>query len=100
MANNTVQRDVLRGGPGDDFIYPSHGTTRVDAGPGKDYIWAFYGNGTIDCGPGDDTARVRLGGAFKLRGCEHVQHFCAFGANGRGGCRKPGEPATGDRKTP
>jgi hypothetical protein len=89
--NNTHQRDVLRGGAGNDFIYPSHGPTQVDAGPGKDYIWAFYGKGTIDCGPGYDTVRVRTNGAFKLRGCEVVGHFCQHGPNGKGGCLKPGE---------
>src|SRR5829696_1967564 len=31
--NNGRQRDVLRGGAGDDWIYPSHGRTVVDAGP-------------------------------------------------------------------
>lgn len=88
-GNSTGQRDVLRGGPGGDYIYPSHGTTRVIAGAGNDYIWAFYGRGTIDCGPGRDTVRVRLNGAFHLRGCEIVNHFCAYGSDGRGGCRKP-----------
>jgi hypothetical protein len=91
-GNTTSQRDVLRGGPGNDWIYPSHGVTTVLAGAGDDHVWAFYGRGTIDCGPGDDTVRVRLGGAFRVRNCEHVNHFCAFGNNGHGGCRKPGEP--------
>jgi hypothetical protein len=89
--NNTIQRDVLNGGAGNDFIYPSHGTTRVSAGPGNDYIWAFYGGGVIDCGPGNDRVRVRLETKFKLRNCETVGHFCAFGADGHGGCYKPGE---------
>jgi Ca2+-binding RTX toxin-like protein len=91
QGNTTSQRDVLRGGPGDDFIYPSHGTTRVDAGPGRDSIWAFYGKGTIDCGPGDDTARVRENGAFRTRNCERIRHFCQFGSKPNGDCRKPGE---------
>jgi hypothetical protein len=90
--NNTRQRDVLRGGPGDDFIYPSHGTTRVDAGAGNDFIWAFYGKGTINCGPGSrDVARIRENGAFKTRNCERIQHFCQFGSNSDGSCKKPGE---------
>ena len=89
--NNTRQHDVLRGGPGNDFLYPSHGTNAVDGGPGNDYIWAFYGHGVIDCGPGQDTVRVRMNGAYRLRGCEVVNHFCAFGSDGRGGCLKPGE---------
>jgi Ca2+-binding RTX toxin-like protein len=89
--NNGRQRDVLSGGSGNDWIYPSHGRTVVRGGSGRDYVWAFYGRGTIDCGPGRDTARVRMNGAFKLRGCEVVKHFCAHGSNGRGGCLKPGE---------
>lgn len=93
--NTTRQRDVLLGGAGKDWIYPSHGTTKVLAGPGADYIWAFYGKGTIDCGPGRDTVRVRTNGAFRLRGCEVVKHFCAFGSDGRGGCLKPGERRAG-----
>jgi hypothetical protein len=92
-ANNARQRDVLRGGAGDDFIYPSHGASAVYGGPGRDYIWAFYGHGTIDCGPGRDTVRVRMNGAFKLRNCEVVNHFCSFGSDGHGGCLKPGEKA-------
>jgi RTX calcium-binding nonapeptide repeat (4 copies) len=89
--NNTRQKDVLSGGAGNDWIYPSHGSTVVKGGPGKDYIWAYYGRGSIDCGPGKDTARVKLGGPWKLHNCERVLHFCAFGSDGHGGCLKPGE---------
>jgi hypothetical protein len=67
------------------------GLPRGLAGPGNDYVWAYYGKGTIDCGPGRDTARVRLNGAFALKGCEVVRHFCGFGDDGKGGCLKPGE---------
>ena len=87
--NNTRQRDVLYGGAGNDWLYPSHGPSRVLRGPGHDRVWAFYGKGLIDCGPGRDTARVRMSGAFRLKGCENVQHFCAHGSDGHGGCRKP-----------
>jgi hypothetical protein len=91
-SNTPRQRDVLRGGAGNDWIYPSHGATRVDAGPGRDYVWAFYGRGTIDCGAGrDDTARVRENGAFRVRNCEHIRHFCQFGSKPNGDCLKPGE---------
>src|SRR6266536_3184918 len=88
--NNARQRDVLDGGAGNDWIYPSHGSTVVSGGPGRDYVWAYYGHGSIDCGPGNDTARVKLGGAWKVHNCERVVHFCAHGSNGRGGCLKPG----------
>jgi Ca2+-binding RTX toxin-like protein len=89
--NNTRQRDVLIGGAGADYIYPSHGTTTVKAGPGNDYVWAFYGKGTIDCGSGHDIVHVRMNGAFRLRGCEVVKHFCSFGSDAHGNCLKPGE---------
>lgn len=82
--DNATQRDVLRGGAGNDWIYPSHGRTRAYGGPGRDYIWAFYGRGTIDCGPGKDTVRIRLNRAFRVENCETVKHFCAHGPNGRG----------------
>src|SRR4051794_4499928 len=89
--NNTSQRDVLDGGPGNDWIYPSHGNSRVQGGSGKDYVYAFYGRGVIDCGPGKDKARVRLVNDYKVRNCETILHFCAFGSDGHGGCLKPGE---------
>jgi hypothetical protein len=90
--NNTTQRDVLLGGAGNDFLYPSHGRSIVKGGPGNDYVWAYYGGGVIDCGPGNDRARVRwIGNKFKVRNCETIGHFCAFGARPGGGCYKPGE---------
>jgi Ca2+-binding RTX toxin-like protein len=92
--NNGRQRDVLNGGAGNDWIYPSHGATVVKAGAGRDYVWAYYGRGSIDCGPGNDTARVRLNGPWKLHNCERVLHFCAHGSDGHGGCLKPGEKRT------
>jgi RTX calcium-binding nonapeptide repeat (4 copies) len=102
-GNTARQRDVLRGGAGDDFIYPSHGTTQVIAGPGDDHIWAFYGKGTIDCGPGTgDVARIRENGAFKTRNCERIQHFCQYGSRPDGSCKQPGETlgAAATRRTP
>jgi hypothetical protein len=83
-GNGTHQHDVLSGGPGNDWLYPSHGTTTVRGGPGTDYVWAYYGKGTIDCGPGVDTVRVRTTGAFKLKNCERIRHFCANGENADG----------------
>jgi hypothetical protein len=99
-ANTTKQRDVLDGGPGNDWLYPSHGRSIVKGGPGSDYIWAFYGKGTIDCGPGHDVARVRTNGAFKLRNCEVVKHFCQFGTDAKGNCLSPsGKPVIASRRT-
>ncbi len=96
--NNTRQKDLLDGGPGNDWLYPSHGPTVVKGGPGKDYVWAYYGRGTIDCGPGNDTARVKLNGPWKVRNCERILHFCAFGSDGHGGCLKPGEKKSATRR--
>jgi Ca2+-binding RTX toxin-like protein len=98
--NTTKQRDYLSGGSGNDWIYPSHGRTRVFGGPGQDYVYAFYGKGTIDCGPGRDVARIRTNGAFKTRNCETIKHFCAFGSDGKGNCLSPtGKPVTSARRT-
>jgi len=93
-ANNSAQRDVLSGGPGNDWLYPSHSShSIVKGGPGSDYVWAFYGKGSIDCGPGDDTVRIRTGGAFKVKNCEHIKHFCQFGETAQGLCLSPtGKP--------
>lgn len=89
-GNSKRQHDVLSGGAGNDWLYPSHGRSSVRGGAGRDYVWAFYGKGKIDCGPGKDIVRVRRNGAFTTRNCETIQHFCAFGSAPGGGCRKPG----------
>jgi hypothetical protein len=88
--NSAKQRDYLSGGSGNDWLYPSHGRNTILGGEGVDYVYAYYGKGTIDCGPGRDTARVRIGtGQYRVKNCETIKHFCAFGENGSGGCNKP-----------
>ena len=90
--NTTRQRDRLDGGAGNDWLYSSHGRNTITGGSGNDYVWAYYGTGTIDCGPGRrDTARVRLNGPYRVRNCERIKNFCAFGSKPGGGCYKPGE---------
>jgi hypothetical protein len=89
VGNSTHQHDILSGGPGNDWLYPSHGRSTIRGGPGNDYIWAYYGSGTIDCGPGIDTARIRTNGAFRTKNCEHIRHFCANGENTQGQCLSP-----------
>ncbi len=97
--NSTAQRDILSGGPGNDWLYPSHGRSIVRGGPGADYVWAYYGKGTIDCGPGKDMARIRTNGAFKTRNCEQIRHFCAHGENAAGLCLSPtGRPVPAARR--
>jgi Ca2+-binding RTX toxin-like protein len=98
-GNSQRQRDVLEGGPGNDWLYPSHGRSIVSGGPGMDYVWAYYGTGRIDCGPGIDTARIRTNRAFTTKNCERIRHFCSNGENRRGQCLSPsGRPVTGARR--
>lgn len=88
--NTTKQRDRLSGGAGNDFLYASHGRNTLKGGAGKDLLYAYYGHGTVDCGAGaHDTARVRMNGAYKVRNCETIRHFCTFGSNPDGSCKKP-----------
>jgi Ca2+-binding RTX toxin-like protein len=90
-GNTARQRDVLSGGSGDDFLYSSHGHNRIRGGRGDDMVWAYYGRGTIDCGPGRDLLRIRLDHDYRVRNCERVRNFCAYGHKPGGGCYKPGE---------
>jgi hypothetical protein len=94
-GNGPNQSDVLRGGDGNDFLYPSHGKNLMYGGAGNDRIIAYYGRGLIDCGPGDhDVAQTRWqSNAYRVRNCERVRHFCAFGSKPNGDCKKPGETA-------
>lgn len=99
VGNDAWQHDTLSGGPGNDWIYPSHGTNVVQAGSGADHIKAYYGHGSIDCGSGHDTVQVRMNNAYTLHGCEHVVHFCQFGSLPDGTCKQPGESgSTGPRR--
>jgi hypothetical protein len=99
--NPSGQKDVMYGGDGNDFIYPSHGLNRMFGGRGNDRIIAFYGHGTIDCGPGkSDFAQTRENGAYKVKNCEIIRHFCSFGSKPNGECKKPGEKASVSRLRP
>jgi hemolysin type calcium-binding protein len=100
VGNGPHQYDRLSGGPGNDWIYPSHGTNVVLGGTGNDHVIAYYGHGSIDCGPGDDTAQVRMTRAYTVRNCEHITHFCVFGSFANGDCKKPGERAILGRREP
>jgi hemolysin type calcium-binding protein len=93
--NPSDQTDVLRGGNGNDFLYPSHGKNNLYGGAGNDRIIAYYGRGLIDCGPGEkDFAQTRWQSkAYRVRNCERVRHFCAHGSRPNGDCKKPGETA-------
>jgi Ca2+-binding RTX toxin-like protein len=72
----TTQIDNLTGGPGNDFIYASHGTNYISAGGGDDWIKAHYGRGVVDCGGGRDVLYVsrRAQRHYKIRHCETISH--------------------------
>ena len=74
-GNNTWQHDVIFGGPGNDWIYSSHGINNIEGGPGNDHIWGHFGRGTIDCGSGWDVVHTKRHSTYKLRHCErHLHH--------------------------
>jgi hypothetical protein len=72
----TTQVDHLTGGPGNDFIYASHGTNYISAGGGDDWIKAHYGHGMIDCGGGRDVLYVsrKAQKHYKISHCETISH--------------------------
>jgi len=72
----TTQRDRIYGGPGNDFIYSSHGHNTIDGGAGNDAIKIRYGRGVLDCGPGRDIYNVPRSrkSRWKIRNCEKVDH--------------------------
>lgn len=70
------QRDALVGGPGEDFIYASHGANQVAAGAGDDTVRAHFGRGRIDCGGGADVLYVsrKAKPRYRITRCETVSH--------------------------
>jgi Ca2+-binding RTX toxin-like protein len=75
-GQNSTQVDRMFGGPGNDFIYSSHGVNAIAAGGGNDWIKAHFGRGTIDCGGGRDKLFIsrRAQRHFTIRGCERISH--------------------------
>jgi len=71
--NPSTQHDVLYGGPGNDWIYTSHGYNVVYGGPGNDHIFGYFGHGRIDCGPGHDVVTLSNLSAYKTVNCEVVR---------------------------
>jgi Ca2+-binding RTX toxin-like protein len=72
----TRQHDVLKGGPGHDHIYASHGWNRISGGPQRDRIHAHFGRGMIDCGGGRDKVYIshRSRPKYRLRHCEAIDY--------------------------
>lgn len=70
-----VQVDRLNGGPGNDFIYSSHGLNHISTGAGADKLYLVYGHGDVTCGPGHKTLTMRKlpqNRHWKLTGCSSI----------------------------
>ena len=73
----TAQVDHLYGGPGDDFLYASHGINYIHTGGGHDVVHAHFGRGgEIHC----DSPQVlvylshRSRPLYHLFGCRHISY--------------------------
>ena len=82
------QVDRIFGGPGEDFIYGSHGRNVVFGGAGNDAISVHYGRGMVDCGPGRDIYHVARSRKhrYRFRNCEKAEYRTE---KQRGGGLKP-----------
>ncbi len=69
----STQKDFLHGGPGEDWLYASHGYNLIWTGAGDDHVALVYGYGTVYCnGPGLKTLVMRFLPAnrhYRLVGC-------------------------------
>jgi Ca2+-binding RTX toxin-like protein len=78
-GNTSAQRDRVRAGAGDDWVYGSHGRNTVYAGAGNDTVRVWFGRGFVDCGAGQDILYVShaSGRHVKRRNCERISHTSA-----------------------
>ena len=70
------QVDRIFGGPGNDFIYGSHGRNVIRGGRGNDAISVHYGRGVVNCGPGRDIYHVARSRKhrYRFKNCEKVEY--------------------------
>jgi hypothetical protein len=75
-GQGTSQHDLLDGGPGNDFIYASHGYNDIRGGSGADIIHSHFGRGKIDCGPGHDILFIshKARKVYKVSNCETISY--------------------------
>jgi Ca2+-binding RTX toxin-like protein len=78
-GNTARQRDTIDSGPGNDWVYGSHGRNTIQGGPGFDRIRVWFGRGFVDCGPGRDILYVSRKSDPKVdrRNCETISHKSA-----------------------
>lgn len=70
------QHDLIQGGPGNDFLYASHGRNEIHTGGGTDDVHAHYGRGAIFCDSAAVTVYVshRSRPDYRLHGCKHISY--------------------------
>ena len=73
-GNGTKQSDVLRGGDGNDFLYPSHGKNLMYGGGGNDRIIAYYGTRPDRLRPGRQGLRPDALAVQRLQGPQLRAH--------------------------
>ena len=79
-GNTKRQKDRVDAGPGNDWVYASHGYNNIHGGGGQDTIRVWFGHGFVDCGPGKyDILYVSKTQNSKVRRkhCEKVSHKSA-----------------------
>jgi hypothetical protein len=73
----TAQVDHLYGGPGNDFLYASHGRNYIDTGGGQDVVHAHFGSGgEIHCDSPDVLVYLshRSRRLYHLFGCKRISY--------------------------
>jgi hypothetical protein len=72
----TTQVDYMYGGPGNDFIYASHGINHIHTGGGFDVVHAHFGRGDIHCDSPSVTVFLSRRGrhGYQLFGCRHISY--------------------------
>jgi hypothetical protein len=73
----TAQVDQLYGGPGDDFLYASHGLNYIHTGGGHDVVHAHFGRGgEIHCDSTDVLVYLshRSRRHYHLFGCKRISY--------------------------
>lgn len=85
-GNNSWQHDVLVAGPGNDWVYASHGRNNIYGGSGDDTIRVWFGRGSVNCGAGRDILYTskKAHPNVKRSNCERVSHLSAAQVAERG----------------